>query len=449
MRFTSAVTLVFSSVLIAVFTNCGGGGYGGGNGGGGGGGGTPPAITSVAVSCVAYIAQVSQTDQCTATVTGTGSFNSAVNWTASAGSINISGLLTVPASAGNVTVTATAAGDSTKAAAQVVKAITTMSSGFTYDGITHVSWSTGEYSTVAGKASQDAIPLAGGNWAGVLVTWYMPTFTSTTIAPNSGGPSTPSDADVIAAISELHNKGMQVMLKPHVDSLDGQWRGAIQPTDVNAWFASFNTFILHFAQLAQNNGVEMLCFGTEYSTMSVSANAANWANTISQIRGVYSGPLAYAANASSTSGDEYTHVSFWPLVDVIGLDGYFSLTNHSNPTLSELIAAWRNNKNGENIIQAVQNFAAAHPTQPVIFTEIGYRSVAGGNINPWDFITGTIVDDTEQRNCYEAMYEVWSQQTAIRGNFWWAWPVSAPNLGTDTDYSTWNKPAEAIEQTWQ
>jgi hypothetical protein len=47
------------------------------------------------------------------------------------------------------------------------------------------------------------------------------------------------------------------------------------------------------------------------------------------------------------------------------------------------------------------------------------------------------------------MYEVWSQQSAIKGNFWWAWPVPAPNVSTDTDYSTWKKPAEGIEQTWQ
>ncbi len=439
--------MVFTLAMAALLSSCGGGG--GGYGGGGGGGGTTATITAVSASCVAYIAQVSKTDQCTATVTGTGSYSSTVNWTSSVGSISSAGVLTFPGTTGNVTVTATAVGDATKKSSVTVNAIANVTSGFTYEGITHVSWSTGEYSSTAGTASQDAIPVAGGNWAGVLVTWYMPTYTDTTISPHSGGPSTPSDADVIAAITELHAKGMKVMLKPHVDPLDGHWRGQIVPTDVNAWFASYNTFILHFANLAQANGVDMLCFGTELASMTGGANLANWTNTISQIRGAYTGPLAYAANASSTNGDEYTTVSFWSQVDVIGMDGYFSLTNHANPTLTELIAAWSMNKNGENILAAVQNFAAAHPNQPVIFTEIGYRSVAGGNINPWDFSTGTVVDDTEQRNCFEAMYEVWSQQTAIKGNFWWAWPVQPPNLAVDTDYSTWNKPAETIEQAWQ
>ena len=130
------------------------------------------------------------------------------------------GVLTAPASPGNITVTATAAGDATKSAFVTVKSIATVNSGFTYEGITHVSWGSGEYSSTAGAAAQDAIPQAGGNWAGALVTWYMPAYTSTTIAPVS---YTPSDADVVAAITELHNKGMKVMLKPHVDVLDGTW----------------------------------------------------------------------------------------------------------------------------------------------------------------------------------------------------------------------------------
>lgn len=449
MRMRTSASFALALAFVSIFPNCGGGGSTSG------GGGTPPTITSVAASCVAYIAQVSQTDQCTAVVQGTGSFNSAVSWSASAGTISSSGLLTLPANTGTVTVTATAAGDSTKSVFVSVNALATVNSGFTYNGITHVSWSTGEYSSSTGTASQDAIALAGGNWAGVLVTWYMPTFTSTTIAANSGGPSTPSDADVVAAIKELHAKGLKVMLKPHVDVLDGSWRGAIQPSDINAWFTSFNAFILHYAQLAQANGVEMLCFGTEYKSMtndpgntSDPNNAMNWATTIAQIRNAYSGMLAYAANAAAV-GDEYTGVPFWNLVDVIGLDGYFSLTNHADPTLAELIAAWTSNKNGEHILAAVQNFAAAYPNQPVIFTEIGYRSAAGANINPWDYSTSSPVDDTEQRNCYEAMYEVWSQQTAIKGNFWWAWPVPAPVVSADTDYNPRSKPAETILQTWQ
>ncbi len=397
--------------------------------------GPPAAIT---VTCSVTQVEAGLTDQCSST-------NSSVTWTASAGTITSSGMFTAPGTTGTVTITATSTADATKSgtATLTITQAPQPNAAFIYTGITHVSWSNGEYSSSAGTAAQDAMAATGGAWAGVLATQYMQTKTSNTIDM-----PTPSDADVLTAIHEFHSKGMTVMLKPHVDVLDGTWRGQIAPSDVNAWFASFTTFITHYAQLAQDNGVEMLCFGTEYASMSGSQNQTNWDNVIAAIRGIYTGPLVYAANATF-AGDEFTSVSFWDKVDVIGLDAYFPLTNHSDPTVAQLVAAWSNNANGENIVANIQNFSNAHPGKPLIFTEIGYRSAAGTNTKPFDFSFAAPVDDTEQQNCYEAMYEVWSAQSAfMKGNFWWGWPVPAPSP-TDTDYNPRNKPAQTILQNWQ
>ena len=62
-------------------------------GGSGGGGST---VTSVSVSCSPSTVSSGGTSQCTAIVNGTGNFNTAVNWSASAGSISSTGLLTAP-----------------------------------------------------------------------------------------------------------------------------------------------------------------------------------------------------------------------------------------------------------------------------------------------------------------------------------------------------------------
>ena len=86
----------------------------------------------------------------------------------------------------------------------------------------------------------------------------------------------------------------------------------------------------------------------------------------------------------------------------------------------------------------------------MIFTEIGYRSVGGGNVAPYDFSITGAVDQAEQQNCYEAMYEVWSQHSAVmQGNFWWSWPIPAPIVSTDTNYTPWNKLAPGVLQIWQ
>jgi hypothetical protein len=66
----------------------------------------PPMITSVTVACPSPI-QTGQTSACTANVQGQGSFNPAVTWSASDGTISTSGVLTAPQKVETVIVTAT------------------------------------------------------------------------------------------------------------------------------------------------------------------------------------------------------------------------------------------------------------------------------------------------------------------------------------------------------
>jgi len=87
---------------------------GGGNSNNGGGGSS--SITSVTVSCSPTSLHPNQTSQCSASVSGTGNFSSAVTWSASAGSINSSGVFTAPGTNASiqVTITATSAQDASK-----------------------------------------------------------------------------------------------------------------------------------------------------------------------------------------------------------------------------------------------------------------------------------------------------------------------------------------------
>jgi len=317
--------------------------------------------------------------------------------------------------------------------------------GFVYDGITHVSWWFDEYTYATATASRNDFAATNANWAGVLVTWYQPNITANAMAPNTN--QTPTDAAVTQAIQEFHNKGIKVMLKPHVDVDDGNWRGNINPSNPDTWFANYTQFMVKYAQLAGSLGVEMICIGTEMKTVSGAANQARWYAVIDAIRAVYKGPLTYAANATS-AGDEFTSVSFWDRLDVIGLDCYFALTNHSDPSLAQLVAAWRGNKDHLDIVSAVTNFYNARQ-QPIIFTEIGYKSSAGANTEPWNFSHVGAYDPTEQRNCIDAAFTVWSQSSSwMRGFFWWAWPVPAPSA-TDTDYNPRGKPAADLLRVWQ
>ncbi len=321
-------------------------------------------------------------------------------------------------------------------------------SGFVYNGLNYASYQANEYLNSSSAAS--AMRATGANYAGVVVTQYVQTSTSNTIAPEtatSPGYSgqyalTPTDSAVVSAIQSLQAQGLVVTLKPHVDSLDGVFRGSFKPSNVSAWFASYQTFILHYAQIASQNNVGTLVIGTELASLTGPTYKSYWETIITALRTQYPNlTLIYGANATS-SNDEFTTVSFWADVDVIGVDGYFPLTNQTDPTVSALVAAWTNNKSGFNIVTALKNLQSTY-NKPLIFTEIGYVSVSGTNEQPYASIAGNY-DATEQQNCYEAFFQVFSAQSSwMKGVFWWDWSPSAPSAN-DTGYSPQNKPAGTV-----
>ncbi|HUL78855.1 MAG TPA: hypothetical protein VL691_16440 [Vicinamibacteria bacterium] len=317
--------------------------------------------------------------------------------------------------------------------------------GFTYNGITHVSWWHDEYGYPAGTVSRQALAATGASWAGLLATWYMDTKASSTIAPH---PDQSNDDDVVRrAIDEMHGLGLKVMLKPHVDVRDGTWRGQIAPADPGRWFESYSAFMDHYVAIAAEKNVAMICIGTELATMSGSPYAAQWASLIARIRSRYPGLLTYAANDVEPA-DEFTSVSFWGQVDLLGADVYTPLTDKTNPTRAELVAGWRRNRDGHDMVAALHNTQQAW-AKPLIFTEIGYRSGDGANRAPWDWGATMAADPGEQADCYEAMYEVFSGEFSwMKGPFWWAWDVSPPAAG-DNGYNPRGKPAESVLRQWQ
>jgi len=81
-----------------------------------GGGSSSSTITAVTVSCAPTSIESGQTSQCTATVTGTGSFNTGVSWGSSAGTVDVNGVYSAPAVTSSTTVSINAASiqDNTK-----------------------------------------------------------------------------------------------------------------------------------------------------------------------------------------------------------------------------------------------------------------------------------------------------------------------------------------------
>jgi phosphatidylinositol-3-phosphatase len=156
-----ACGVVVSSVLLCL-TACGGGSHPTSTPSS-----TSSAISSVSPACAPSTIATSATSQCNATVKGSGSYSSAVTWSVSSGTINSSGLLTAPASAGNVTVMATSTQDTTKSGTAAVT-VQTPTPG---SAITSVSVACNPATVSINATSQcNATVKGSGNFSSV-VTW--------------------------------------------------------------------------------------------------------------------------------------------------------------------------------------------------------------------------------------------------------------------------------------
>ncbi|MBC7360682.1 MAG: hypothetical protein H5U06_00100 [Candidatus Aminicenantes bacterium] len=304
-------------------------------------------------------------------------------------------------------------------------------------GITFTGYSKDAYSGWLAKESLKNLKKTNAQWVSLLVTGYQDNVNSTYIDYNSA--YTPTDDSIIQIITYAHQLGLKVMFKPHVDLLNdpNHWRGQIGQSFNEAawqqWFNSYCQFILHYAQMAAQTGVEQFCIGCELD--GTVKRAQDWRQLIAEIREIYSGPLVYADDQLESNPEA---VSFWDSLDLIGQDLYPTLTTKINPSVSDLCYGWR------RLLLKIKALSEKWG-KPVLITEIGYRSVRGGAQNPWDWQRTGPVDLVVQRKCYEAALRMVAGQTYIAGMFWWQW-FSDPTIGgpNDTSYTPYGKPAERV-----
>jgi len=300
-----------------------------------------------------------------------------------------------------------------------------------FRGISYTSWSAEEYATSASDSSLFRIKFIRANYVALIPTWYMDTFNAVEIYADRV--RTPSDSSLAHAIQTAHSYGLGVMLKPHLDVKDGTWRGEIAPQDIRIWFEKYKTFILHYARLAQEYEVELFCVGTELRSLSGPEFRVYWEEMIAAVRSTCTSRLVYAAN-----WDEYTSVSFWDLLDYVGVDAYFPLSFSKTPSVAELVQAWG------SWISALENWQK-QVSKPVIFTEIGYRSIDYTAKEPWDWTSTAPYNPEAQANAYQAVLQAFEGKPWFAGLFFWNW-LPDPNAGGpgDLDYTPQNKPAQEV-----
>ncbi len=311
-------------------------------------------------------------------------------------------------------------------------------------GFNFPSWWHDEYLDPSSPVALERMAGDGANWVAIVPTQFMATVHSNTIGPDPAGRSA-SDAAVARAIDDAHARGLKVMLKPHIDSLDGAGRVDLTPSSPAVWFAEYQRVITGYARLSEAHGVELFSVGTELASLNDADNYAYWAGIIAGVRAAYGGPLTYAASLN-----DFDSIPFFGLLDYLGMDFYFPLSDATEPTTDELVRGWTDYSGtyGQaNWLQRIEDWQAGWG-MPVIFTELGYRSIPNVAKTPWDCAPGAY-DGMNQARAYEAAFRVLKDKTWLAGVFWWDWEAGAGAGGAgDGGYTVRDKPAETVVKSW-
>ncbi len=239
-------------------------------------------------------------------------------------------------------------------------------------------------------------------------------------------------------VNLAQQNNLKVLMKPHIWMREG-WIGDYdlkKPEDWLEWEKQYTDYILAYAQLSEDMGVEMLSIGTELK-MTIINRSSYWEAVIPEIRKVYSGKLTYAAN-----WDNYTNVTFWNQLDYVGIDSYFPLTNSDDPDLGELKKAC------ESLKVELEAFSQKN-RKPILFTEYGFRSAKGGAGNHWELTRDSSVDLQLQQRCYEAVLSTFWQEQWFAGGFLWKWHFDEEVGGeNNNDFTPQKKPVESTIKKW-
>lgn len=242
-----------------------------------------------------------------------------------------------------------------------------------------------------------------------------------------------TDAQLIAGINSAHAAGMQVILKPQI-LVGGAWAGAVNPGSAQGWdrwFASYQTQIIHYAEIAQTTKSELFVVGTE---LKQADKLPHWRGLIAAVRKVYGGKITYAAH-NLDGIEQYAH---WDLLDMLGVTLYPSLGRTvDHQTMRDTMQ------------QVVAGLSRLHEQsgKPILVAEVGIPSVYGAQAMPWDY-SKKKCDAPADAQLQALVLDLWLEtlnKPWISGVLVWNW-YSDPYAGGryDTDYTVQNKPAEAV-----
>lgn len=310
------------------------------------------------------------------------------------------------------------------------------------------------------------------NWVGISVALHVDDSLDSTVERIYSGVEIPTfkDEDLTRLITHLRKHGFRVYLTLAFE--DQESRKASRPVfrwqlgDPNAitngeikkledwpwdprhlnhqdfvkqFWQTYTNEAVHFAQLAESNGVELFSLGTETERLFRTRAGEHWLNhfgkelknLVSEVSQVFKGKLTYDMLPYDTESPGSKYLWEDLNLDVIGISAYYELVDQPPAkvlSVKELETAWE--KIFQTYLIPLKN---RYPDKPIVFTEFGYVVAVEAPYNPSSEerrnTIEKIIDNDEngkddaqeqQANIYEAFFNtVDKYPNLVKGAFTW------------------------------
>jgi hypothetical protein len=225
-------------------------------------------------------------------------------------------------------------------------------------------------------------------------------------------PGTVSEADVRRVLRSARAAGLGTAVMAQVEVRGGgprDWRGRLAPAEPDAWWASYRRFVARLARIAHEEGADLLAIGNELRSLTGTGSEGRWAEVARAARAHFSGSLTYGTNH-----DALDATAPFRVVDYVGVSAYFPLSTDGDAPERDLQEAWAGHMGRLRGL-------SEQTDKPILLLEVGYPSVDGGAVRPWDYTTGAPLDLEEQRRAYAALAHAVGEAPFVHGAFAWSW----------------------------
>jgi hypothetical protein len=295
------------------------------------------------------------------------------------------------------------------------------------------------YGTSYSAELLDVLQELGVNWISITPFGRIWSLSSTEILMDFEAPYEENRHAIRRMIAQAHERGMKVLLIPHLWVETTGWRGEIDPGSDEGWAAyqsAYRSFVTAWARDAALAGADAFSIGVECKSWS-GRFGGFWRELIAEVRRTFPGLLTYSAN-----WDEAESVLFWDQLDLVGINAFYPLADEPDATYEEYVSR------ATHIAGGVEELASTLD-MPILFVEVGYTTREDAAVQPWlwpDGMENVVIDEHEQARALSAVFEAFIEHEWFAGLFLWRYYANLDDVSQEAiwGFSPHGKEAEPL-----